>query len=709
MFRRNVLLFIIVLGMMAGISGCGASIPPPITQEPTPISVIFVSTPPASLAVNASATIYAATTFSSVSASNNTAVTYTISCASANACGTIGPSDEVGAIVYMAPPAIPSGGTVTVTAASVVKPSLESSASITVVAPIPISVVFTAPASLQVSARYTLRALIENDVSANPQVTWTVSCGATACGSFSPTTTTSDEATTYTAPSTIPPGNTVTVTATSVTDTTKSASQSIVITSLAATLANGTYVFQIAGPGGSFVTGVLVAQNGAITGGEQDSVSDDNGSSYFQQFNSGSYGTTPDGNLEISIELASDDPADTETLSGTLASGEKGIISGIDGAIGNGTLELQTSTAAPSGGYAFALDPADFYDGSPWVNGIVNVDSAGGISGNGSILDLSYEGASSGGSQNLSASNVSAPDAFGRVVFQLNLPGNTVIPLLFVAGYMVDASHIRLLDVGNPMNSYVVIGAFGGVALGQGAHTGQFTATSVAGTSYVFGAEGEDTQGTLQLGGVLTLGAGGNVTGMLSWNDLSASAPKVPVAVTGNYTVDPTGRIAVTDLTDGLTLKYSLHLYLNGQGGGLLLSDDQDDVFAGQAFEQQSGAFTATSFSGNYGLSASLYAVPSDGVAEFANATGPVTATPSTGTDSVLGFADLGGESPDFAISGSFTPSANGVFTGSLSGFDLLSGSSANTFTLYLVDNTQGVAIETDRAQLTLARFALVE
>ena len=73
------------------------------------------------------------------------------------------------------------------------------------------------------------------------------------------------------------------------------------------------------------------------------------------------------------------------------------------------------------------------------------------------------------------------------------------------------------------------------------------------------------------------------------------------------------------------------------------------------------------------------------------------------------GFAGLGGESPDFAISGSFTPSANGVFTGSLSGFDLLSGSSANTFTLYLVDNTQGVAIETDRAQLTLARFALVE
>lgn len=339
---------------------------PPITQQPTPTSVIFVSSPPASLAVNASATIYAATTFSSLSPSNNTAVNYSLSCASASTCGTLSPSDEVGAIAYKAPPIIPTGSTVTITATSVADPLLSRTATITIVPPIPISITVGAPASLQVDASYQLRAIIQNDVSANPQVTWTVSCGTTACGSFNPTTTPNDEPTTYAAPSAIPPGNTITITATSVADPTKSASQSIVITAQAPTLANGTYVFQVAGPGGNYVTGVFVAENGAITGGEQDSV-EDGGSDYgpvsvFQQFSGGSYSTTPDGNLGITILL---EPNVPESLTGTLASGQRGFISCVDGAASNGSLELQTSTAAPSGGYTFALDPANFNDGSP--------------------------------------------------------------------------------------------------------------------------------------------------------------------------------------------------------------------------------------------------------------------------------------------------------------------------------------------------------
>ena len=342
---------------------------PPLTQQQqsTPTSVIFVSVPPTSLAVNASATIYATTTFSSASSSNNTLANYSLSCASANACGTLSPSNEAGATVYKAPPAIPTGGTVTITATSVANPSISRPASIAIVPPLPISVAVAAPASLQVNAAYPLRAIIQNDVSANPQVTWTVSCAAIACGSFNPATTPNDEPTTYTAPSAIPPGNTVTIAATSVADATKSSAHTITITPTAPALANGTYVFQIAGPGGNFVTGVLVAQNGVITGGEQDSVEDDIGYSIFQQISGGSYGTTSDGNMEIAIDLAPNG-AEPETLSGTLASAQRGFISCIDGAASNGSLELQTSTAAPSGGYAFALDPANFNGGSPWIN-----------------------------------------------------------------------------------------------------------------------------------------------------------------------------------------------------------------------------------------------------------------------------------------------------------------------------------------------------
>jgi hypothetical protein len=693
---------------IAGLVGCrGGSLSLP-NPQPTPTSVIFLESPPSSLAVNAKATIDAQTEFSSVAgASENTEVTYALSCGSANACGTLSTSNEVGAMVYTAPPAVPSGGTVTVTATSVADSSLARTAVVTIVPPIPIAVTLlgTPPALLQVGATFQMHAQIANDVSANPQVTWAVTCGGTACGSFDPTTTGNEVGTMYTAPATIPAGNNVTVTATSVTDTTKSVSASIVITPQAAMLANGTYVFQWSEAGsGVFVTGVLVAQDGAITGGEQDAVYDDAGpASSFQQFNSGSYATTADGNLAITISL---EPGETETLNGTLTSNQQGFVGGIDGVTGNGTVELQSSTAAPSGGYAFSLDAMDFYDGSPWVDGIVNVDSPGGISGSGSILDVNGEGTYSSGPQEIGASTVSAADANGRVLFQLNPVSNSALPALYVAGYVVDATHMRLIEVGDPDNSYQVPGAIGGIALAQGASTGKFSAASVVGSSYVFGAEGEDGQGVLQVAGVMTFGAGDKVTGTLNWNDLSGKSAQSPLPFAGSYTVDPTGRVTVTDLTDGSSFTYSLHFYLDANGGGPVLSADNDDVFAGQAFEQQAGGFSAASFSGSYGFNASLYNLPSNSVPEYASAVGPITVTPGSGGDAVSGFADLGAGLPDFAVAGSFTPAANGIFTGMLSGFGTTAASPSSAFTLYLVDSTEGVAIETAGTQLTLARIA---
>ncbi len=711
---RAVLSFV-AMGTIAGLTACGGSGSlPTLSETPQPTSVIFVSTPPSSLAVNASATIYAAATYPINSLVGNTLVTYSISCGSPNACGTLSASDEVGAMVYTAPATIPSGATVTVTATSVVNSSLSRAATITIVPPIPISVTFfgAPPASLQVGASFALRALIENDVTANPQVKWTVTCGSAACGSFNPATTYNESPATYSAPAAIPPGNSVTVTATSVTDPTKSVSASIVITAAAPTLADGTYVFQISGAlgnVGTFITGTIVAKSGAITGGEQDATSDDGeGDEYtlFSQIAGGSYFTTPDGNLEINIEINSNE---IETLSGTLASGSHGLIAGFDGISGSGTLDLQTSKAAPSGGYAISLYGIDYYNSPTWIGGILNIDSPGGISGNGSVFDVIDGYVYSSAPPTLAASTVSAPDAFGRVVFQLNPGTSSSLPVLDLAGYIVDATHIRLNQSSIPAYSYVYSGISGGTALGQGASTGKFSPASVAGTSYVFAVQGEDMHGPLQIAGVVTLNAGGSATGTLNWNDLSGGAPQNPLAFTGAYTVDPTGRVTLSNLTDGATFKYSLHLYLTGNGSGLVLTSDANDVFAGQAFQQQAGAFSAASFNGGYGLNASLYNTTAFyGEPTWENVVGPLLAVPNAAVDDVTGFADYGAGSADFAISGSFTAAANGVFQGSLAGFDSASPTKANTFTLYMVDGTQAVAIETDNSQLMLGRLALV-
>jgi hypothetical protein len=715
MIECRALLFFVAMGTIAGLTACGGpGSSATLNETPQPNSVIFVATPPSSLAVNASATIYAAATYPIDGLTGNTLVTYSISCGSPNACGTLSASDEVGATVYTAPAAIPSGTTVTVTATSVANPSLTRSTTITIVPPIPISVSFfgAAPASLQVSASFALRALITNDVTANPQVKWTVACGGAVCGSFSPVTTGSEVATTYSAPAAIPPGNTVTVTATSVTDPTKSASTSIVITAPAPTLADGTYVFQISGsPGntGTFITGTIVAKGGAITGGEQDATSDDGeGDEYmlFQQISGGSYSTTPDGNLEINVQVGANE---TETLNGTLASSFQGLIAGFDGVSGSGTLDPQTSKAAPTGGYAISLYGIDYYSSPTWLAGILNIDSPGGISGNGSVLDLIGGLIYSGGTPSLAASTVSAPDAFGRVVFQLNPGINSSLPALDLAGYIVDATHIRLNQFSDPAYSYVYSGISGGTALGQGENTGKFSPASVAGTSYVFAAQGEDMHGPLQIAGVVTLNTGGSATGTLNWNDLSGGAPQNPLAFTGAYTVDPTGRVTLTNLTDGATFKYSFHLYLTGNGSGLVLSSDANDIFAGQAFQQQAGAFSPASFNGGYGLNASLYnTTVFFGGPAWENPVGPLLAVPNAAADDVTGFADSGAGSADFAISGSFTAASNGVFEGTLAGFDVTLPTEANTFTLYVVDDTQAVAIETDNSQLTLGRLALV-
>ena len=692
------------VSLVSWLAGCnsGGSLQS-ITPPSKPISVLFLGAPPAEMAVNASATFSVG-----VVNANESVVTLSVSCASAGACGSFNSNIGLSSspITYTAPSTIPSGGSVTVTATSAVDTTKSVSAVITIVPPIPISVSLygSIPASMQVNSTVPVRAFIANDVSANPHMQWTASCGGAVCGSFNPATTTSEAATNFTAPASLPAGNSVTVTATSVTDPTKSVSTNIVILPTAPTLADGTYVFQMSGPVGmqaSFVTGVLVAKGGVITGGEQDSASYTSDSNddlvpdpQFQQISGGSYATAPDGSLQISINVGQ---FETEKLNGVLTMGANGFVAQLYGAIGSGTLELQTSTAAPAGGYAFSTYGGDRYSQTVWIGGVLNIDGAGTISGNGSVADIVNGGGASAGKETLGAGTVSTPDKFGRVMFQL-APG-TILPSLYLAGYVVDVGHVRLTETAGDN----FMGVLGGVALGQGTSTGNFSSSSIAGSSYVFGLSGYDRTGTVQVAGVFTANASGGVSGTLNWNDQTGTKAQSPIAFTGSYTVDPSGRVTLSNLTDGSTFNYTLHLYLTGNGG-LVLSSDNADTMAGQAFRQQTGAFTATSFSGNYGLNGGQ--VVNLG-AKSNVVIGSVAAVAGSGTSTVAGFANSGNGAASFAVSGSFVAASNGVFTGSMTGFNAASSATTDSFTLYLVDGTRGVLIETDSTQLTLGNLQL--
>jgi hypothetical protein len=508
-------------------------------------------------------------------------------------------------------------------------------------------------------------------------------------------------------------------------------------------LASGNYVFSLAGtePGGSpyyFAGAFTVSTSGGvatITNGEQD-FSD---YAYWvrqEPITGGTITATSDGNLLITLTFSDtyiNGGAGTLTLDASLVSASKALLIEYDNyASASGELDLQaTSLSAPSGGYAFFTgglenNPTANYPPLA-IGGVIDVDSAGGISGTGSILDIN-EGGTLYPVTTLTTSTVSTtPDAYGLVTFDLNIPscpavlcfGTTGAASIVLDGYMVDANHIRLIENWYADN----IGALvAGTALAQ-TGTGAFSSSSISGSTYVVGSAGADTNGALQVAGVLTFNSDGSVSGNLSFNDLAAQSPQGGTALatesatatcasgtatTACYTIDAsgtgidggTGRVTITNVTDSTTaptFNYNLQLYLTGDGHALVISMDNFDVLAGSSWQQASGTFNAASLTGSYALGIGQVVSNEEQVG--------VGAFYADGVSKLTGFLDangiltVGALAPDNSFSAAFaTTSTNGVFTVTGSG-------GGTTDTAYLVDNTKGVVIENDTKQLTLGYF----
>ncbi len=154
-----------------------------------------------------------------VANTTNTAVTWSVSgsACSGSACGTI-----TTAGLYTAPSAVPTAETVFVTVTSVADATKSATASVTLIPPVAVTI---APSAVQLitGAHQQFTATVAN--ATNTAVTWTISgtgCSGSACGTI----TTSGL---YTAPATVPKPDLVTVRATSIADTSKSAQAQVTI------------------------------------------------------------------------------------------------------------------------------------------------------------------------------------------------------------------------------------------------------------------------------------------------------------------------------------------------------------------------------------------------------------------------------------------------------------------------------------------------
>jgi len=192
-----------------------------------PISVALTTPPPANLQATLTAQVAATVT----NDAGNLGVDWSVTCGSAS-CGSFSPTHTASGAntTYTAPAAVPTGGTVTITAKSTADPT-KSASGVTTITPPPIIVTFVLapPSSLQVGNSVMVSAHVAND-GTSAGVDWTVTCGSASCGSFSVAHTATDVATSFTAPASVPTGNTVTIKAASTADGTKFVSAATTIT-----------------------------------------------------------------------------------------------------------------------------------------------------------------------------------------------------------------------------------------------------------------------------------------------------------------------------------------------------------------------------------------------------------------------------------------------------------------------------------------------
>ncbi len=721
-FRKSILL-LVSLCMIAALVACSSS-------NKTAITVSISTEPPSSMATDATASVAATT-------NDSAGVTWTASC------GSVDPTTSLTGVdvTYTAPA---TAGTCTITATSVTDTSVsDTSPSITITSGGGYTVsVSPKTANVQVNLTQDITPTT-NDPNG---VDW-----STTCGTILPANTASGTAATFTAPAT---AGTCTVTAANATDDTASDTAVMTITGGGqGPLPAGNYVYTLAGAdenGSVFdVAGVFtVAADGTtISAGEQD-FTDYDYVAIPQDSLTGTAVANTDGTDTILINLdtgddclgygETDDTTPCTIGSGTgngletlvaakISSTQYAITESNDGtadngwAVANGTMQFQDSSAiadTPSGGYAFYVAGVDINYYTLALGGVLNVDGDGTISGTGSIFD-----ANDGGylypAEVLDASTVTAPDSFGRVQWTLNPDDSTDFATIGLAGYIVDANRMELVE-----NDEEYWGINGGTALTQNPdNVGGFTSDDVAGNSYVFGPSGAsapsgyDANGMDEMAGLLTEDSGA-FDGVMDFNDLTGTVPVADPVSSDAYSVDPTGDVTIPNLTDGTNF-FSLQLYLDGNGNALVITMDDYDATAAVAYQQSNvGSFTADNFNGSYGMNITGFdyndemqigavgTITADGSSALSNGAVDLYWDYDTDTNGY----PISDAYPDLPVTGTFAAADNGVFSGTITGLDVtLGGTQEDAFDYYLYDAAgDSFVIETDLNQLTNGTFSAV-
>ncbi len=516
---------------------------------------------------------------------------------------------------------------------------------------------------------------------------------------------------------------------------------SISVTAFNSSLPAGTYVLQAQGVDSSLspyqIAAALVLDgNGNIERGEQTANYAATGSLSDSNL-TGTYFVGSDGRGTITIDTNDNNIGTNgvETFAFVYLSSSQALISQIDLASANtgvsatGTLDLQSATAEPAGGYAFVVSGTNVVRSLPVAfGGVLNIDSPNTISGKGSVTD-EILGAKVNATAAAISGTLTPPDQFGAVTFHLQAgygAANKAVSLQFT-GYIVDDAHLKLIETDTASGNTAPFGLTAGTAIAQGTATGTFTGNAAFSGTYVFGITGVDLSNsnlapaTLNSFGIFDADGNGNfergyTDTFLDLNTIQGTGAnpqtgaQISAPFTGTYSVDSTGtgRAASTSIALNPEPKHgyqpAFFFYLSGNGNPPLVLAGGDthypSVGAGIAYPQSTAAPV---FSGDYGLSFTQEvsgASENDGTAQF-----NVNATAQT----LTGFADSSVNSgfsslPDQSFGGAYNPpSASIPFPGTLENVNQSSaftvGNTTNSgfpVNYYFIDAGHGFFVETD-------------
>ena len=462
-------------------------------------------------------------------------------------------------------------------------------------------------------------AMVQND-SSQSGVTWTLACSP-LCGSLSGNTTTS---VTYSPPLTVPasPNNQATIVATSIADNSKTASNTLTITSTVAngctgashgqeSLLNGHYAllmqgFEGSGTGTPILMGASFAANGSggVTGGEEgeEDVNDTVSAQHLTLTSSGSlYTVGSDHRGCLQLTNATGTTTVFHFVVGGINSGvaSKGRIIEFDDNSGNGAgsrgagiLRLQTPSSfvlsALQAKYAFGLDGFTANG-----NSFVHQTAGGSFSNNNGALSNGVEDKNVDGFVSLHETGGSG---------QINTVSATTgratanFEIFNWAVYVINPSELFLIGT-DCLETTFISQTSGGRAIATG---NSFTASALSG-NYILHASGNSNSSASVNLDLLTTIAGGAQTGTLSgtvYSDGGGSSAATTTLSNVAYNVDPaSGRVALGNSTDNLPV-----LYLTTPTDGIsafvvgVNADAQEGVIEFQPSQTYSTASVAGTF-----------------------------------------------------------------------------------------------------------------